>query len=114
MGGLGSAHQTLVSVLQGAHHGCLVALFGGSVASVGDGRLALLQLLLVEGELDGVGSRLSSQVVHARLQALQRRGSISNKDTTSRRQTTFSYIALIGYFKPASFLKATCQCKKSN
>lgn len=74
-GDLGAAHQALVAVLQGAHHGCLVALLLVALLLVllrgwWDGGLGLLQLLLVEGELDGVGGRLGPQVVHARLQTL--------------------------------------------
>lgn len=65
---LRATHETLILVVQGAHHGrrvLLLHLLGGP------GRLcSLLQLLLVQGELDGVGGRLGAQVVHAGLQPL--------------------------------------------
>lgn len=64
---LGATHQALLPVLQGAHHGCLVPL----LLLLLPGRLLPLpQLLLVEGELDGVGSRLCPEIVHPSLQAL--------------------------------------------
>lgn len=69
MGGrLRATHQAVVAVLQGTHHSGSVELLERlQVLS----RLRLLQLLLVQGELDGVGCRLGPQVVHARLQTLR-------------------------------------------
>lgn len=68
---LRTAHEALVSVLQRTHHSRHVALFNLLLGGL-DRLLRLLQLLLVEGELDGVGGRLRPQVVHPSLQTLRR------------------------------------------
>lgn len=79
---LRAAHQALVLVLQRAHHGRRVALFDLLLR----GRLCLLQLLLVQGELDGVGGRLGPQIVHPSLQTLrwEKDGVILNPNMSSR------------------------------
>lgn len=81
---LRAAHQALVLVLQRAHHGRRVALF--DLLLRGHGRLCLLQLLLVQGELDGVGGRLGPQIVHPSLQTLrwEKDGVILNPNMSSR------------------------------
>lgn len=81
---LRAAHQALVLVLQRAHHGRRVELF--DLLLRGRGLLCLLQLLLVQGELDGVGGRLGPQVVHPSLQTLrwEKEGVILNPNMSSR------------------------------
>lgn len=67
-GPLGATHHALITVLQGAHHGCFVPLL---LLLFPGGLLPLSELLFVQGELDGVGSRFGPEVVHASLQPLQ-------------------------------------------
>lgn len=76
---LGSTHEALVSVLQRTNHGCSVSLFGLLLGCFC--LLRLLQLLLVQGELDGVSSRLRPQVVHPRLQALRGQGKFNESSS---------------------------------
>lgn len=64
---LRATHQTLVPILQGTHHSCFVLLLDLLAAL---GFLHCLQFLLVEGELDGVGSWLCPKVVHTSLKPL--------------------------------------------
>lgn len=63
-----TAHQTVITVLQWTHHGSFVAFFGFLLVAC----LRLLQFFFVESELDGVGSRFSSQVVHSCFKTLWR------------------------------------------
>lgn len=71
---LWTTHQTIVTVLQRAHHSGFVAFFGFLLTACIF--LRLLQFLFVHSELNGVGGWFSSQVVHSRFKTLWREADI--------------------------------------
>ena len=90
---LGSTHEAIVFVLQRTDHGRRVSLFDLLLRDFG--RLSLVELLLVQGELDGVGGRLRPQVVHPRLQTLWTEGGHRLTGCTSSKTKVWRVVVVL-------------------